>query len=178
MTARPPPRASLPASARSKAAPPSSSPTTPRSRPARGGPRRSPRSCARRKSPCATALPIVYLVDSAGVNLPYQDGIFPGPVWRRPHLLLQLADAAQAARSADCRRDGPLHRGRRLSARAQRRHHHGGRHQLHGAGRAQPGERRHRPVDRSGIARRRASAHRRSAASRTTWRRTMRTASR
>ena len=23
-------------------------------------------------------LPIVYLVDSAGVNLPYQDGIFPG----------------------------------------------------------------------------------------------------
>ncbi len=34
--------------------------------------------CARRKSRCATALPIVYLVDSAGVNLPYQDGIFPG----------------------------------------------------------------------------------------------------
>src|SRR6201985_1772240 len=25
-----------------------------------------------------TPLPIVYLVDSAGVNLPYQDGIFPG----------------------------------------------------------------------------------------------------
>ena len=23
-------------------------------------------------------VPIVYLVDSAGVNLPYQDGIFPG----------------------------------------------------------------------------------------------------
>ena len=28
-------------------------------------------------------LPIVYLVDSAGVNLPYQDGIFPANTARR-----------------------------------------------------------------------------------------------
>ncbi len=43
---------------------------------------------------------------------------FPRPVRRRPHLLLQLADAAQAARAADRRRHGAVHRRRRLSARA------------------------------------------------------------
>ena len=32
-------------------------------------------------------LPIVYLVDSAGVNLPYQDGIFPGQYGAGAHLL-------------------------------------------------------------------------------------------
>ncbi len=90
-------------------------------------------------------LPIVYLVDSAGVNLPYQDGIFPGQYGAGPHLLLQLADAAQAAHSADRRGDGAVHRRRRVPAGAERRHHHGGRRQLHGPGRAQPGEGRHRP---------------------------------
>ena len=33
-------------------------------------------------------VPIVYLVDSAGVNLPYQDGIFPGQYGGGPHFLL------------------------------------------------------------------------------------------
>ena len=46
-------------------------------------------------------LPIVYLVDSAGVNLPYQDGIFPGAIWGGADFLLQLADAPQSCR---CRR--------------------------------------------------------------------------
>ena len=55
-------------------------------------------------------LPIVYLVDSAGVNLPYQDGIFPGAVRRGPHLLLQLAHAPTAAHPADRRRHGAMHR--------------------------------------------------------------------
>ena len=105
-------------------------------------------------------LPIVYLVDSAGVNLPYQDGIFPGQYGAGRIFLLQLADAAQAAHPADCRRDGPVHRRRRLSAGAQRRHHHGGGRQFHGARRPQPGERRHRAVDRFRAAGRRASAHR------------------
>ncbi len=68
----------------------------------------------------------------------------PRPVRRGPHLLLQLPHAAEAARAADRRRHGPLHRRRRLSARVERRHRHGERHQLHGAGRSQPGARGHR----------------------------------
>ena len=51
-------------------------------------------------------LPIVYLVDSAGVNLPLQDGDFPGAVRRGANLLLQLADAPQNAHSSDCGGDG------------------------------------------------------------------------
>ena len=39
-------------------------------------------------------VPIVYLVDSAGVNLPLQDGIFPGQYGAARIFLLQLADAA------------------------------------------------------------------------------------
>jgi acetyl-CoA carboxylase carboxyltransferase component len=64
--------------------------------------------------------PIVYLVDSAGVNLPYQDGIFPG----------QYGAA----------RIFYYNRGRGVSAGAERRYLHGGRDQLHGARRAESGE--------------------------------------
>ena len=52
-------------------------------------------------------VPIVYLVDSAGVNLPYQDGIFPGQYGAGRIFLLQLAHAPQTARPADRCRDGP-----------------------------------------------------------------------
>ena len=118
-------------------------------------------------------LPIVYLVDSAGVNLPYQDGIFPGQygagrifyynsLMRRKLRIPQIAAVM-----------GPCIAGRRLPARAERRHHHGGGHQLHGAGRPQPREGRDRAGDRRRIAGRRAPAHGRRAAWRTTWRRTM-----
>ena len=62
-------------------------------------------------------IPIIYLVDSAGVNLPYQGGVFPGPVRRGAHLLLQLDHAALSARAADRRRDGTVHRRRRVPAR-------------------------------------------------------------
>ena len=41
-------------------------------------------------------LPIVYLVDSAGVNLPLSGRHLSRPVRRGAHFLLQLADAAQA----------------------------------------------------------------------------------
>ena len=123
-------------------------------------------------------LPIVYLVDSAGINLPYQDGIFPGPVRRGADFLLQLADAAEAASAADRGGDGHVHRRRRVSAGAVRRDHHGGGHQLHGAGRTEPGERRGGPSGRRRIAGRRVAAHATSAASRITRRKTMRIASR
>jgi 3-methylcrotonyl-CoA carboxylase beta subunit len=39
-------------------------------------------------------VPIIYLVDSAGVNLPYQGGVFPGQYGASRHLLLQLHHAA------------------------------------------------------------------------------------
>ena len=103
-------------------------------------------------------LPIVYLVDSAGINLPYQDSIFPGPIRRGADFLLQLADAAEAESAADRGGDGHVHRGRRVSARALRRHHHGGRHQLHGPGRSESGQ------GRGGTGRVRRSAGRRFAA--------------
>ena len=38
-------------------------------------------------------IPIIYLVDSSGVNLPYQGGVFPGPVRREPVVLLQFHHA-------------------------------------------------------------------------------------
>ncbi len=63
-------------------------------------------------------LPIVYLVDSAGVNLPYQDGIFPGEYGACADFLLQFADAAQTARPADRGGNGDVYRRRSLSARA------------------------------------------------------------
>ncbi len=54
------------------------SPMTQRSKRARGIPKRSRRFCGRRKLRCESRVPIIYLVDSAGVNLPYQGGVFPG----------------------------------------------------------------------------------------------------
>ena len=67
-------------------------------------------------------VPIIYLVDSAGVNLPYQGGVFPGSVWRVANLLLQLDHAPVSEDSADFRGDGAVHRRRRIPARALRRH--------------------------------------------------------
>ena len=84
---------------------------------------------------------------------------FPGTVRRGADFLLQLADAPEAARAADRGGDGHVHRGRRVSARAFRRHHHGGGHQLHGAGRAEPGEGSRGPGGGRRIARRRGAAH-------------------
>ena len=112
-------------------------------------------------------IPIVYLVDSSGVNLPYQGGVFPGPVRREPAVLLQFDHAPIPAHSAARRGDGAVHRRRRVSAGALRPDRDGEGHVVHGTRRPQPREGRHRPDDRRRDARRRRDAHARSAASRT-----------
>ena len=104
-------------------------------------------------------IPIVYLVDSSGVNLPYQGGVFPGTVRRESHLLLQLDHAALPAHPAVLRRDGTVHRGRRVPARAVGCDPHGRGHVLHGTGRPESREGCHGPGDRLRIARRREHAH-------------------
>ena len=93
-------------------------------------------------------VPIVYLVDSAGVNLPYQGGVFPGQYGAARIFYYNSIMRRYLQRAADRRGDGPVHRRRRLPARALRRHPDGGGHLLHGARRAQPGEGRHRPEHR------------------------------
>jgi len=60
-------------------------------------------------------IPIVYLVDSAGVNLPYQGRVFPVST-APPNLLLQLDHAPLPARAADQRGDGLRRRGAYLPA--------------------------------------------------------------
>src|SRR6185437_11501987 len=66
-------------------------------------------------------VPIIYLVDSAGVNLPYQGGVFPGQ-YRIANLLLQLDHASLFEGAADLRSDGTMHCRRRLPAGALRHH--------------------------------------------------------
>ena len=105
-------------------------------------------------------VPIIYLVDSAGVNLPYQGGVFPGPVRRGAHLLLQLDHAPLSAGSADRGGDGAVHRRRRVSAGAVRRDPDGEGHVVHGTRRPEPREGRDGPDDRRRDARRRGDAHR------------------
>ena len=39
-------------------------------------------------------VPVIYLVDSAGVNLPYQSGVFPGQYGGGTNIFLQFRDAA------------------------------------------------------------------------------------
>ena len=92
-------------------------------------------------------IPIVYLVDSAGVNLPYQGGVFPGSVRRGANLLLQLDHAPLSERPADRGGDGAMHRRRRVSARALRRDPDGEGNFVHGTRRPQPGE----GCDRPGV---------------------------
>ena len=123
-------------------------------------------------------IPIVYLVDSAGVNLPYQGGVFPGQYGASRHLLLQLDHAALPAHSAARRGDGAVHRRRRVPARALRPDRDGEGHVVHGTRRPEPREGRHRPDDRRRDARRRGARTPRSAASRTTRSTTTRRASR
>ena len=105
-------------------------------------------------------VPIIYLVDSAGVNLPYQGGVFPGQygaarlfyynsIMRRYLRVPQLGG-----------RDGAVHRWRRLSPGAVRRDRHGRGHELHGTRRAQPREGRHRAHGGRRVARRGAGSHR------------------
>ena len=105
-------------------------------------------------------IPIIYLVDSAGVNLPYQGGVFPGQygasrifyynsIMRRYLRIPQLAavmgqciaGGAYLPALSDLHRDGEGH-------------------VVHGTRRPEPREGRHRPDDRRRDARRRGDAHR------------------
>ncbi len=68
-------------------------------------------------------LPCIYLVDSGGANLPHQDEVFPD----RDHfgrIFYNQANMSAARHRADRRRDGLLHRGRRLCAGDVRRDDH------------------------------------------------------
>ena len=105
-------------------------------------------------------VPIIYLVDSAGVNLPYQGGVFPGQYGAARHLLLQLDHAPLPARAADRGGDGAVHRRRRVSAGALRRDPDGEGHVVHGTRRPESREGRDGPDDRRRDARRRGDAHR------------------
>ena len=100
-------------------------------------------------------VPIIYLVDSAGVNLPYQGGVFPGQygasrifyynsIMRR-YLKIPQIPAVM----------GPCHCRRRLFARAFGRDRNGRGNVFHGTRWREPREGRHRPDDRQRNSRRR-----------------------
>ena len=93
-------------------------------------------------------VPIIYLVDSAGVNLPYQGGVFPGSVRRLAYLLLQLDHATVFEGATDFGCDGTMYRRRCLSACSVGHHHHGRRYVVHGARRREPCQRRDWSNDR------------------------------
>ena len=61
-------------------------------------------------------VPIIYLVDSAGVNLALPGRRVSRPVWRVADFLLQLNHAAVSEGPADLGGDGTVHRRRCLSA--------------------------------------------------------------
>ncbi len=65
-------------------------------------------------------MPIVYLVDSAGVNLPYQDGIFPGQYGAGRIFFYNslMRRKLRVPQISGC--DGTLHRGRGVFTCAQR----------------------------------------------------------
>ena len=70
-------------------------------------------------------IPIIYLVDSAGVNLPYQGGVFPGQygaarIFYYNSIMRRYLHVPQIARG-----DGTVHRRRRVPAGAVRRDLHG-----------------------------------------------------
>jgi 3-methylcrotonyl-CoA carboxylase beta subunit len=89
-------------------------------------------------------IPIIYLVDSGGVNLPYQGGVFPGQygagrIFYYNSLMRRYLKVPQLSAVM-----GPCIAG--VPAGALRHDRDGGRHELHGPGRRQPGQGRHRPA--------------------------------
>ena len=104
-------------------------------------------------------IPIVYLVDSAGVNLPYQDGIFPGQygaarIFYYNSLMRRKLRVPQIAAVM-----GPCIAGGAYLPALERRDRDGEGHQFHGPGRAQPGEGRSGAGGGLRIAWRRGAAH-------------------
>jgi acetyl-CoA carboxylase carboxyltransferase component len=102
-------------------------------------------------------LPIVHLVDSAGVNLPYQDGIFRGSTAPAASSLYNSPMRRKLSYSADRRRAGPALPAARTAG--TERLHHGGRYQFHGT-RGRTCEGATGQVIDSGTARRRTHAYR------------------
>ena len=84
-------------------------------------------------------VPIIYLVDSAGVNLPYQGGVFPGQYG---------ASRIFYYNSIMRGGNGTVHSRRRLPAGIVGHHHHGRGYFVHGIGRCKPCQRRYRTDDR------------------------------
>ena len=93
-------------------------------------------------------VPIVYLVDSSGINLPFQESIFPGQyggarifynnsLMRRRLRIPQITAVMGPCIAGGAYLPAPC---------SQRRHHHGGKNKLYGAGRAESGQRSHRKV--------------------------------
>jgi hypothetical protein len=85
-------------------------------------------------------IPIIYLVDSAGVKPAVPVRRLPRSVRRGAPLLLQQHHAALPPRAADRGRDGELRRRAALTSGALQRDLHGGGDQLHGARRTKPRE--------------------------------------
>ena len=146
----------------------SSSPTTRRSRPARGGRRPSRKILRAQEIAMRQRIPIIYLVDCAGVNLPYQGGVFPGQygaarIFYYNSIMRRYLHVPQiAAVMGQCIAGGAY-----LPALSDVIFMVEG-HVLHGTRRAESGEGRHRPDDRRGDAGRRGDAHRGQRAWRTT----------
>ena len=70
-------------------------------------------------------IPIIYLVDSAGVNLPYQEGVFPGQYGAARIFYYNSLMRRYLKSAADQRRNGQLYRRGCLPAGPERRDLHG-----------------------------------------------------
>jgi acetyl-CoA carboxylase carboxyltransferase component len=92
-------------------------------------------------------VPIIYLVDSAGVNLPFQGGVFPGQygaarIFYYNSIMRHFLRVPQIAAVM-----GPCIAGGAYLPCALGFHHHGRGHIVHGIGRREPRERRDRSND-------------------------------
>ena len=112
----------------------------------------------RHAKPCADRVPGRF---SRRKSAACRTAFFPASTARARIFYYNSLMRRQAARAADRRGHGTLHRRRCLSSRAERLHHHGRKDQFHGPRRAQPGQGRYRRGGGGRVAWRRADAYRR-----------------
>ena len=93
-------------------------------------------------------VPIIYLVDSAGVNLPYQGGVFPGQYGAARIFYYNSIMRRYLEGAADRGGNGNVRRRRSIFAGADRRDLDGRGNVVHGPRRSEPRQRRDRPDDR------------------------------